>query len=170
MQSASCCTLSGNEDTNLIAQVNNLSNPIIIITCNPHFATTTGGFHLLIFFEGFLNSNFLLFHSAILKPNFNLCFRELQVLGQLHSTLLREVGGEVEFFLQLNQLKARIDWPWTFRCPGHLLLQMYRTCWGSWICILFRNFAKKNVIEEVIGTKRHFDDGLWRLLQILPMP
>lgn len=47
---------------------------------------------------------FLLLHSAILEPDFNLRLVEVQAGGHLHSASPGQVFVEVELFLQLGQL------------------------------------------------------------------
>ena len=51
---------------------------------------------------------FLVFHSAVLEPYFDLPLREVEVSRQLPPLLLGDVGVEKELFLQLERLELGV--------------------------------------------------------------
>lgn len=62
-----------------------------------------------------ISAQLLLFHSPILKPNFNLTVGQVQHAGKLKPFLFVDVNVKEEFPLQLSNLKLGI---WTPLLPG----------------------------------------------------
>lgn len=54
---------------------------------------------------------FLVFHSTILEPYFNLSLREVEVAGELPALLLGHVGVVQELLLQLQRLELGVGLP-----------------------------------------------------------
>ena len=55
------------------------------------------------------------FHASVLEPDFHLFFREIQHSGDLYSSKSREVSVVEEFFLQFEELDARVSGTDSFR-------------------------------------------------------